>query len=468
MSVSDSSEDSPVNWESSLEELDELTNDKEAINQPDNQPTLRRLLSHLSDITNVPTARWFVEPILEEVAKQGGAKCIARIYRHADDIAVLRQAARLGRHLSRHKVNKKIMAEEKRLEDAVHALERHNHKDVVVAQHLLVVLGNLAHSDENKERLKQEGAFNLVARIMTSYPTNRGIQHYGSTFIYNISTFSNRQEEDYCSSFQGNGLISALAHSIQTFPDDQESMPWALHALKFLTERPTLQEECVDGGAIEACILHFKSAPLDTTRTTAQELKHAAESLRYLVSCSSSSCKGKAVDRLMRMDEIVPTLIKTMNCYPLTKPYLTSVLGKVVEEKPGSDEMRQMLDDCKVPLPILTLLRKSTGDRNMVAWGLERLYRMAYNGDHRKEIYLYKGLDTVLSLVQAYRNDENVVETAAGVVWLLCFREDCQGDVKDRGLVTMLDDIRRTYNRNGHIQERANAIFKLAKLTPPE
>lgn len=46
--------------------------------------------------------------------------------------------------------------------------------------------------------------------------------------------------------------------------------------------------------------------------------------------------------------------------------------------------------------------------------------------------------------------------------------EDCQRQIKGRETVaTMLDDIRRTYNRNGHIQERANAIFKLAKITPP-
>lgn len=130
MSVSDSSEDSPANWQNSVEELDELTQDKDSLLDPDNQPTIRKLLSHLSDVTNVPVARWFAgmdspvlkknllhlnkciyflfvcvlhtEPVLEEVAKQGGAKCIARIYREAEDIPVLRQAARLGRHLSRH------------------------------------------------------------------------------------------------------------------------------------------------------------------------------------------------------------------------------------------------------------------------------------------------------------------------------------------------------------------------------
>lgn len=108
-------------------------------------------------------------------------------------------------------------------------------------------------------------------------------------------------------------------------------MPWALHALKFLTESkldiqrivvsctksptmsdtgPMLQEECIDGGAIEACILHFKSAPLDNTRTTAQELKHAAESLHYLITTSAApNLKQKAVQRLNEMEDIIETLV---------------------------------------------------------------------------------------------------------------------------------------------------------------
>lgn len=55
---------------------------------------------------------------------------------------------------------------------------------------VLVVLGNLAHSDDNKMKLKELEAFKLVASVMSTFGDNRGIQHYGSTFIYNIATYT--------------------------------------------------------------------------------------------------------------------------------------------------------------------------------------------------------------------------------------------------------------------------------------
>lgn len=62
MSLSDSSEGSDSasdGWDESVKQLDALTNDPAAIKAEENQPTLRRLLSHLCDVTNVPTARWY-------------------------------------------------------------------------------------------------------------------------------------------------------------------------------------------------------------------------------------------------------------------------------------------------------------------------------------------------------------------------------------------------------------------------
>lgn len=100
------------------------------------------------------------EPVLKDVAAAGAAECISRIYKHSSDVGALRQAARLGRHLSRQSMffsnesllflhllerllceivltedNKELMATNQRLENAVYALEKHHPKDLIVAQH---------------------------------------------------------------------------------------------------------------------------------------------------------------------------------------------------------------------------------------------------------------------------------------------------------------------------------------------